>query len=66
MAEYTIACNDRTTFYELHAPGCKHLVRRHIEQMGEQAGDNPAVAAAAFEAANEDCRVVVANCAKRL
>lgn len=66
MTEYAMARNDRTTLYELHAPGCRHLGQRHMEWMADLSGDSAAATATSFEDSNEDCVVVVANCARRL
>jgi hypothetical protein len=65
MITYAIACNEWTTFYEVHMAGCAHLNRtdkypfyRTVE------ADSAQVAAAWFEAANEGCLTKTAPCAK--
>lgn len=63
MTTYNIARNPRTTIYELHADGCRHLAR--LDTGADVTGDDPAETATAFEEANDGILVTVANCANR-
>lgn len=66
MASYVIARNERTTLYEIHVAGCKHLISRHLEQCARVEGVDMSAAdlAAEFERENEDCLTKLGPCAK--
>lgn len=65
MTAYSITCNERTTFYEVHKPGCAHLNRtdKYLFSTPTEA-ESAQVAAADFEARNEGCLTKIASCAK--
>jgi|688.fasta_scaffold2163414_2 hypothetical protein len=65
MTTYAIACNEQTTFYEVHKPGCAHLNRtdKYLYSTPAQA-ESAQAAAANFEAANEGCFTKISPCAK--
>jgi hypothetical protein len=62
--KWTIARNDKTSFYEVHAAGCKHLIASYIEPMGPAYDGNPADIAADFNASNDGCIALLGPCAK--
>jgi hypothetical protein len=65
MTTYAIACNEHTTFYEIHKAGCAHLNRKDKYPFSKNVEAESAQAAAAdFEAANEGCLTKTSPCAK--
>jgi len=60
---YTIAHNGRTSFYEVHVAGCKHLISSHLKVMSDREAESGLVAAADFEAGNEGCISTLGPCA---
>jgi len=66
MNTYTVAFNGKTTMYEVHADGCKHLMARHLDvcSMG-YIGPDGAWVKNAFEAQNEGCLAKLGPCAKK-
>lgn len=64
MSIWTIAMNDKTTMYEVHAEGCKHLMSKHLLTMTSEEASSGAEAAEIYEASNEGCLTVLGPCAK--
>jgi hypothetical protein len=67
MQTYAITCNEQTTYYEVHAPGCAHLNRtdKYLFWTPTEA-ESAQAAAATFEERNEGCLTKIAPCAKRV
>lgn len=61
---WTIARNDKTTYYEVHADGCKHLIARHMEIMSTGLTGTSREVAAEFERGNDYCLAKLGPCAK--
>ncbi len=65
MTTYRIARNSKTTLYEVHADGCKHLIAPHFDNVSSPvAGTSGQTVAADFEARNDDCYAKIGPCAK--
>jgi hypothetical protein len=64
MQDFTIARNAKTGLYEIHATGCAHLISKKFDSTSTTTAASGADAAAAFEAANEDCYTKLGPCAK--
>ena len=61
---FQVARNASTSLYELHTPGCKHLIAKHMELCGTADGPNAAAAAAAYEAGNDGILTKLGPCAR--
>jgi hypothetical protein len=61
---WTVARNDKTSFYEVHKAGCAHLNARHMEPSGQYAGQ-PGAVADAFQAGNDGCLTRLGPCARK-
>jgi hypothetical protein len=64
MKTWTIARNEKTSLYEIHAAGCKHLIAKHLEVMSDYEAATGAALKETFEARNEDCFAKLGPCAK--
>jgi hypothetical protein len=63
--DYTVARNIRTSYYEIHKAGCRHLgMTSKFDCWSKGRGSTAAEAAADFEAANDDCFTKISPCAK--
>lgn len=66
MATFTIARNEKTTLYEVHAKGCKHIAMSwHLDPMTDKEAATGAEAAATYESENEGCLTKLGPCAKK-
>src|SRR3954452_21705818 len=62
---FTVARNERTSLYEVHLAGCRHLIAAHLDVMaGEYEAATGAAVKAEFDADNEDCVAKLGPCAK--
>lgn len=63
---YLVARNQKTSLYEVHAQGCKHLMAAHLEShnVAYVAPDGEWVKRT-FEAQNEGCFAKLGPCAKK-
>lgn len=62
---FAIARNARTSLYEVHADGCRHLIARHLEMMTTgNAGETGQEVADEFEARNDGCFATLGPCAR--
>lgn len=61
---FTIVRNQRTTLYDVHAAGCKHLMAGHLDQGFTVQAPSGAAAGQAFQDRNDDCYTNLAPCAK--
>jgi hypothetical protein len=64
---WTIARNERTSLYEIHADGCRHTtMSRHLDVMvtGYYDGLTGREAKARYEADNEGCLAKLGPCAR--
>lgn len=71
--KFQIACNEKTSYYEVHIAGCRHLAMGLSDDWRKRkfAYVNPpveagtaAAAAAEFEAGNEGCLTKLGACAR--
>lgn len=66
MNTYLVARNEKTTLYEVHAQGCKHLIAAHLDQHHmAYIGRDGAWVKQTFEAQNEGCLAKLGPCAKK-
>lgn len=65
--EFTITRNEKTSLYEVHTAGCKHLtMSKHLTPGATVEAATGAEAAATFESRNDDCYTKLGPCAKAL
>lgn len=62
---FAIAFNERTSEYEVHLDGCKHLISSHLERMITMSASSGAAAAADYEDRNEGLRTRLGPCVKK-
>lgn len=61
---FQVAVNERTSFYEVHKSGCKHLISGHLEPLFETTGESGEQVARDFESRNDGCLTKLAPCAR--
>ena len=61
---YTIAYNHKTSIYDIHRAGCRHLIAATNDVVCYENSINAAELAAKFERENDDCLTKLAPCAK--
>lgn len=61
---WAIAVNQKTSLYEVHAEGCKHLISSHLQVCSESHAETGKAAGAEFEAGNDYCFTKLGPCAK--
>jgi hypothetical protein len=65
MPTFTVARNDKTSFYEVHRQGCFHLKAKHMEVMsGTYEAETGQAVAVQGETGNEGCFYRLGPCAK--
>jgi hypothetical protein len=61
---FRIAFNEKTTLYEVHLAGCKHLISRHLVGCATVTAASGSEAGAHFESRNEECLTKTGPCAR--
>ena len=63
---FTAAYNERAGQYEIHAPGCAHLGKAHIDPMMTVEAPDAEAAAVEYERQNEECFATPSPCARKV
>jgi hypothetical protein len=63
-ARWTVACNGRTSFYEVHAAGCRHLMAAHLDIMYTAEAESGKAEQKRFNEGNEGCIAKLGPCAR--